>query len=194
MTNRPPSNVDPEVLPQPVAARLLERASELDADHRSGSAVDDLRAAAAEAGISARAFDTALAELQANQSAPEQVVKRRSRRRGRLLAVGAAIAAVLIGVASLWIVRRAAPIAEGTTGGPFVEESIVLRCLSAAEAAELIRPLLRLDQNIRVISSPRAPRILNVRATAAQLQSVKAALDKYEGTGSPTCAAAPTRR
>jgi hypothetical protein len=54
--DRRPREPDAEVLSDPVAERLLARASELDAAHGAGAAVDDLRAAAAEAGISAGAF------------------------------------------------------------------------------------------------------------------------------------------
>ncbi len=59
MQNRP-GDRDPEVLSEPAAARLLARASELDELRRAGTSVADLRAAAAEAGISAPAFDAAL--------------------------------------------------------------------------------------------------------------------------------------
>jgi hypothetical protein len=48
MSNRPPRQPDQHRLPEPVAERLLARASELDAADRGGSAVADRRAAAAE--------------------------------------------------------------------------------------------------------------------------------------------------
>jgi hypothetical protein len=58
---RPAAPPDLQVLPDREAARLLARASELDAERRAGTPVTELRAAAAEAGISAPAFEAALA-------------------------------------------------------------------------------------------------------------------------------------
>ena len=54
MQDPPPRDSDVERLPDAAAARLIERSSELDVAHAGSSAVADLRAAAAEAGISAR--------------------------------------------------------------------------------------------------------------------------------------------
>jgi hypothetical protein len=55
--------VAPDVLPDATASHLLARASELDALGHDDFALADLRAAAAEAGISGPAFDAALDEL-----------------------------------------------------------------------------------------------------------------------------------
>ena len=187
MQNRPPSKLDPEVLSEPLATRLLERASELDVASRTGSAVADLRAAAAEAGISALAFDAALAELQDSRTASLPDVRETPRRRSRMWALTAAVAA-LIAVGAL---RRSQPAPAGDAavpGGPIVEEAILLRCLSPGEAAELVRPLLGLRSNSVVYSPAHAPRVLTIRATPAQLQKVKSVLEKHEGAGAPTCA------
>ena len=45
-----------EILPDPVATRVLQRASELEALSRAGASVAELLAAALEAGISESAF------------------------------------------------------------------------------------------------------------------------------------------
>ena len=63
MKDRHSPKPNPEVLSEPVRTRLLERATELDAAYRVGGTVAELRAAAIEAGISAPAFDAALAEM-----------------------------------------------------------------------------------------------------------------------------------
>jgi hypothetical protein len=185
-----PTHPDPEPLPEPVAARLLARASELDAALRAGSvAVDDLRAAAGEAGISARAFDAALAELREGEEARVPDVggpRRRRRRPWALVAAGVALFVV-----STWVVaRRAVPPDVPAVGGvPMVHEAILLRCLSATEAIALIRPHLTHPENTAQFA--RGSRVLTVRATPAQLLELKAALEQYEGTGSPTCPSRP---
>ncbi|HYW30940.1 MAG TPA: hypothetical protein VE869_05480 [Gemmatimonas sp.] len=60
MSDRTPSPRDSEIVSESVAARLLARASELDAARRTGVEVADLRTAAMEAGISAASFEAAL--------------------------------------------------------------------------------------------------------------------------------------
>lgn len=192
MQNRPPSKPDPEVLPEAVATRLLARASQLDVAHGAGSAVVDLRAAAAEAGISASAFDAALDELQGDRKAPLSDVGERPRRRSRMRLLTGAVA-VLIAIGALAYSRQRAPVGEAAVpGAPIVEEAIRLRCLSPGEAAELIRPLLSLRANRIVYSPAQAPRVLTIRATPAQMQNVRSVLEKYEGAGSPACALRPT--
>ena len=82
MHRRVPVESDPEVRSQPVAERLLERASELDAALRGGTlAVSDLRSAATEAGISPEAFDAALAELRRAEEVPAPNVRGQPRAR-----------------------------------------------------------------------------------------------------------------
>jgi hypothetical protein len=185
--HRHPANRDDEVLPDPVAARLLDRASQLDAALRTGAPVAELRAAAAEAGISAAAFDAALAELRAaEEQRTRQATERPRRSRARPLA------AVLLGLAafaSMAVFRRATPVDNAAAAAvPVVEQAFLLRCLSSGEAAELMRPLLQLPTNTIVHSPARAPRVLTVRGTAEQMASVKALLDKHESAGSAACA------
>lgn len=177
--------LDPEaeVLPGPAATRLLERASELDADRLTGAALADLRAAALEAGITADAFDAAVAELREGAQARVPDARRARRRPWRKgLVIGAA---ALLALGSLAVTRMVVPT---TSGPPMVEEAIVLRCLSPGEAAELIRPLLGLPANSIVYSPARAPRVVTIRATPAQIQEVRSVLDQHESAGSPACA------
>lgn len=189
MDHRHPANRDDEVLPEPVATRLIDRAIELDRALRTGAPVAELRAAAAEAGISAAAFEAALAELRAAEgqrifTPTEQ--PRRSRARP--------LVAVLLGLAafaSMAFFRAITPAGDAAATVPVVEQAFLLRCLSPGEAAELIRPLLQLPTNTIVHSPARAPRVLRVGGTAEQLVSVKALLDKHESAGSAACATPP---
>lgn len=187
MHHRLPAEPDAEVLPESAAARLLARASELDAARGAGAAVTELRAAAAEAGISARAFDAALAELHGTGQARVPAVSGRLRRRPRTWALAAGLAA-LIGAGALAVTQTRVP---AGAAAPVVEEAFLLRCLSPGEAAELIRPLLTLPTNGIVYSPAHAPRVLTVRATPAQIQNARSVLDRYESAGSPACAPGP---
>jgi hypothetical protein len=153
----------------------------------AGFAVRDLRAAAAEAGIPAQAFDAALAEHQrdrvSNGLAAEPAIGRALGyvRRTRTLAT-AAVAALLIALGVLVVFP-----APATT----VEQAIVLRCLAPTEAAELVRPLLR-DRSSTVQYDPaRAPRVLTIRGTPDVVSRVKEALAEHERGGSSTCTASP---
>lgn len=167
MSNRVPANPEPAVIPDADAARLLARASELDAARRAGSAVADLRWAATEAGISAPAFDAALAELQAREPAPATDATPRSwlRRRFPVLAVASA---ALMGLGALAMLREST--APST---PTIEEAFGLRCIPAAEAAELVRPLLQDPASTIRYDLARAPRELVVRTTPAQMERVR---------------------
>lgn len=189
MDHRHPANRDDEVLSDPVAARLLDRASQLDAALRTGAPVAELRAAAAEAGISAAAFEAALAEMRAeDEQRTPRAVDRTRRAWARPLVVG------LLGLAafaSMAVVRTPTPAGEAAASVPTVEQSFLLRCLSPGEAAELIRPLLQLPANTIVHAPARAPRVLRVTGTAEQMASVKALLDKHESAGSAACASRP---
>ena len=185
MRRRLPVESDPEVLSNPVAERVLTRASELDAALRAGTlAVSELRSAAVEAGIAPEAFEAALAEVREAEEAPEPNVAVRPPARRRWWAL-AASALVLIGVGSISV--RRVPDA----GVPMIERTFPVRCLSADQAAALIRPVLDLPTNTVVASSERAPQVLTVRATSLQLEKVRSVLDQYEGAGAPACARTP---
>jgi hypothetical protein len=161
--------------------RLLARASELDVADRSGAAVNDLRAAAMEAGISASAFDKALAEMRdAERPRVPAFPIRRSRVRPLMAAaVGMIVAGLLVLGRTLSTPIPATP--------AMTEEAIVLRCLAPAEAAELIRSDLQLKTNAVWFSEDRAPHLLNVRGTRDQISRVKATLDDREQPNSPAC-------
>lgn len=181
MRRRLPAESNSEVLSNPVAERLLERASELDAALRGGTlAVAELRSAATEAGISPQAFDAALAELREAEetSAPNVTAQPPVRRWRWALAAGmmALIAAGTLGVA------RRVPV--DAAGAPMIERAFLVRCLSAEQAAALIRPVLDLPTNTVVVSPARAPGVLTIRATSAQFEKVGSVLDPYEGAGS----------
>lgn len=179
---RRPARPTAEALSEPAAARLLARASELDAARSADTAVAELRAAAAEAGISAAAFDTALGELYGAEQAGVADTSKRRRRRARRWAVGASVATLIVAGAMAVIEARA----PAGAAMPMVEEAFVLRCLSSAEAAEVIRPFL--DRHTTVEYSPaRAPRVLTIRATPVQMEKVRSVLNQHEGAGSPTC-------
>lgn len=64
---------DAQRLPEEAARRLLARASELEAARGAELSVAELREAAREAGIAPSAFEQALAELRARDSAPAAV-------------------------------------------------------------------------------------------------------------------------
>jgi hypothetical protein len=182
--NRVPGDRDPEVLSEPTAARLLARASELDELRRAGSTVAELRAAAAEAGISAPAFDAALTELQAAGQAPLPDVKKPPRPRLLALAAGGVVAFVFVS-------RMLFP-GSGAAEPParMVEESILLRCLSPSEAADLVRPLLR--TNGGTAASDRAGRnVLTISATPEQLERVRSTIAEHEREGSIACTIRP---
>ena len=163
-----------ETLPEHVAQRILARASELDAAQRAAIDVANLRAAAVEAGISPSAFDSALAEV----GRGDQMVPTPPRRGGRRIAsvlLGAAVAAML-GVITLSRVVPAETLAQ---------ESFLLRCLTAGEATELVRPVL--GPKTTLVSAPgTAPRIVNVRSTPEDLAAIKAILDARDAAACAT--------
>ncbi|HEY0023326.1 MAG TPA: hypothetical protein VGB24_10465 [Longimicrobium sp.] len=168
---------------------LLARASELDAVRWGGSSVADLRASAAEAGISAEAFDAALAEFQRTPRAGGPASPRRSRWALGAGAVALLLAGMLVGSGTGR--RGGGGVAPGV---PTIEEAIVLRCLAPGDAAELVRPVLQ-DRSSRVLVNPaHAPRVITIRATPALLRQAKAVLAEHEGAGSGTCAVPPPAR
>jgi hypothetical protein len=180
--SRSGSERERDILAEPEKARLLERASELDVAHASGAEVRELRAAAMEAGISTTAFDAALAEMRGGERTR---VAESGNRRARNWALGVAAAAlVIIGVA-----LSRAPTHSGIPAGtPLVDQTIVLRCMSANEAAALVRPILNLRDNVITVSPSEAPHLLRVRATADQIVRAQSAIDAFESRPVGACA------
>lgn len=164
-----------KLLSQAVAERLLARASELDAVHTS---IAELRAAAAEAGISAQAFDAALAEVQ-KEIPPESQPPAPRRRRWVGIAVGAGGALIaMIAFATVIIPTRAA-----TPVLPFVDLPINSPCILPEQAADVARPFL--GDGGSIVASQGG--VLRVRATAVQIDQIRAALKDFEAR-SPSCA------
>lgn len=179
MRRRLPAESDPEILSNPVAERVLTRASELDAALRGGTmAVSELRSAAVEAGIAPEAFDAALAEVRDVEEAPVPNVADRSLAYRWRWALG--VAAVLIAVGSLGVAR----VSPNAAAVPMIEKTFLLRCLSAGQAARLIRPVLDLPTNAVTAS---ADGVLIIQATSAQIERVQSVLDPYEGARAPAC-------
>ena len=119
------------------------------------------------------------------------VTTSRERRLDRVyaFALAAALAAVV------WLVG--ARVRGGDPAGPpvavqTVEEAFLLRCLWPEEAMSLARPLLR-SRSASLTATPSAPRVITVRATAAQLEEVRGMLARYDGPASPACAPRPER-
>lgn len=191
LPDRAPDDREPELLSEPNAARLLARASELDELRRAGSSVADLRAAASEAGISKPAFDAALTEMQIAKQAPLPAVRKPASLRSTLRLVAASLA--IVGGYTLYSYSVPDSPTEAAPPTAVTEEAIPLRCLSGAEAAVVARPILDRSWNT-VVVNPSAPNVITIRATAAQSQQVKSALDALERGGSQACAApiAPT--
>jgi hypothetical protein len=169
---------DAEVLPAPVAERLLKRASELDAVRTAGMAVAELRAAATEAGISADAFDAALGELQKADQAPAPVATV-STRRWRSLFIGlAGLGAIFLVLAMIAIpARLVAPATAGT-----MEQIIQLKCIPADKAVELIRPLV--TPAATILRPGNTTSTLIIRGTPEQVQKVRAAIDQADNAQS----------
>ena len=184
MQMRRPADSDRDEIPQRVATQVLARASELDAARSAAITVAQLRAAAVEAGISTSAFDRALAEVQVAEETPVPATSGSSRRWRRAWTIAGAVVFLL---AAAMFARLRAPIPASAQ--TLVEETIVLRCLSPAEAAELVRPILTgPSATVTIPSAAGAPRVLLVRGTPAQLQQVKSTIDRHDGVGSPACA------
>jgi hypothetical protein len=91
-----PKHTSKEVLPADTASRLLARASELDAAD-GGLSVAELRAAAAEANISGRAFDAALAEMRGAEAARVSNAGTRRQRSVRLKTAAAGLVVLVVG-------------------------------------------------------------------------------------------------
>lgn len=192
MNQHPASERERKVLSEQLATRVLTRASELDAALKAGATVAELRRAALEAGISAEAFEAALAELQDDAArVPDANVRRvrggRGGRGGRSWFFAVVIGLVMT-VGAYGIARRRTP---DVLAVPMVEEAFVLRCLAPGQAAALVRPLMRLPQNTVTISPERAPGMITGRGTPDQMQQVRLLLDRYEEPAA--CPAAPPR-
>jgi hypothetical protein len=180
----PAGNPDRESLPEAMAARLLERASELDAAGAAHNVdVSALRAAAREAGISPRAFDAALAEMREGEATGVTHARAHPRRR---IWTSVAAGALLVATGAFYVAERTVPGPPSVARVPMIEEAYVLRCLSPQDAMALIRPHLTLRDNSVTVGKESL--VMRIQATLAQQQQVKAVLDQYERAGSSSCA------
>ena len=173
------SERDRQILPDQVATRVLERASELEALRRAGASVAELRAAALEAGISESAFEEALGEIERADAAAVPDVRRPIRSRIRLAAAVIALALLLIG---FFVMRMIAPASPGVAA---VEETFTLRCMPANEAASMLRPILAQSGTIQL--SMRIPTELTITGTPDQLRQARSILAERDVPGSAAC-------
>ena len=171
------SERDREILPDPVATRVLARASELEALRLAGASVAELRAAALEAGISESAFEEALGEIQRAEEAGAPDVRRSVRSRVR---TRAAIAAVVLILAGVFVSRMVVPAAATV-----VEETFTLRCIPANEAASMLRPVL--VQTGTISFSMQIPTELKITGTQQQLDQARSILAERDVPGSASC-------
>ena len=172
------SEREKEYLSDPLATRVLARASELEALRRAGASVAELRAAAVEAGISEDAFEEALAEIRRAESAGVPDVQRSRRLRIRITAT---VAIVVLLMAGLLVGRTVVPARAPAS----VTQTLQLRCIPANEAASMLRPTL--VQSGRISFSMREPTALTITGTPDQLRLAREILAKEDVRGSPSC-------
>jgi type II secretory pathway component GspD/PulD (secretin) len=170
---------DAEVLPAKVAERLLKRASELDAVRNSGTAVAELRAAAAEAGISADAFDAALGELKTADQAPAPVAAAGTKRWRGLFFGLAGVGALVIVAATIVIPLRTVP--RGLPAN--AELTFQLNCLPADRAVDLIRPLLT-NPTSTIVRPGNSTSVLIVRGTPEEVLSARRLMEQVDNAQS----------
>lgn len=151
----------------------------------------DLRAAAAEAGISSQAFEAALAEYQAGASAPAHGTRPDFQRRTSRWALAAVAAAVIIFGLTMIVIPIAVSRGSETRPVAMTQVVISLQCLSPTAAAELIRPILNLDENLVIASGQPNTRQLTVTANSQQWESISDPLAKEDGAGSNACGVRP---
>jgi hypothetical protein len=187
-------------LPEPVANRLLERASEIDARLRAGSTVAELREAAKAAGITAEAFDAALAEVQPEaKQAPVMEVEpaapqARSFAYGRFVArFGLWLIPLMLPVLYLMMTagRRQRSFDSRSAAPMYPLQELRLTCLSADEAAAVVRPVVMQEgsaaHGFRMVTRQDQPAILRVAAPDALMREIRTAIAKAEGDPTRTC-------
>ena len=173
------SDREREILPDPVATRVLKRATELEALRRAGASVAELRSAALEAGISESAFEEALGEIQRAEAADAPDIRRATRSRVR---IGAAVAGIVLIVTGIFVRERVAP---APAPGVVVEQTFTLRCIPANEAASMLRPIL--VQSGTISFSMRIPTELKITGSPEQLRQARSILAEQDVPGSPAC-------
>lgn len=170
-----------ERLPAAAVKRVLDRATALDAEHGSSVPVDVLRAAAHEAGISAEAFDTALAEERRVPVTP----KSRKPRWWVVFAVAAITLGSVVAIPS-WGLFRTSPRPPIQIGA--VEETFVLRCADQSTVSERVRASMQEKRAVvRMWYNSKETRVLHVRAMPDVMTKIRAEVVAVEEEA-PTCA------
>jgi hypothetical protein len=191
----------PKRLSEPVANRLLERASEIDARLRAGSTVAELREAANAAGISAEAFEAALAEVQLEgkkvpvmvfePAAPPQP-KFNYRRFFTTISLQLIIVLVPLILYKYNTSKRVRSVsASAASGIEAYQHEIQLRCLSAEEASSIVKPIVMQKgsaaSGFRMAMRSSQPGVLRMTASDELLQEIRTALTKAENDPARTC-------
>jgi hypothetical protein len=113
----------PERIPETLAARVLERASQLDSVESRTLALADLEAAALEAGISRSAFERAFQQVLAEDRAPPgRVAIPRPRLRRQFGAAAAAVVLVGCALGAALLFRTAMPSVPAPPPPPVIIE------------------------------------------------------------------------
>lgn len=194
----------PERLPEPVANKLLERASEIDARLRAGSTVAELREAARSAGISAEAFEAALAEVVPEaKKTPEMMFERAeppapSFNYRRFLARLVLYLTPLM-VPMVYLIvnaeRRQRSFEPQSAAPVYPQHDLRLSCLSAEEAAAIAKPILMQKgpeaRGSRMETTSGQPALLRIATSDQLLQEITVAIAKAENDPSRTCTLKP---
>ncbi|WP_396224557.1 hypothetical protein [Gemmatimonas sp.] len=179
---------------EPEAARLIQRAAEIDATDSPLTATQ-LREVALESGISSAAFERALSEMRTEAGMSREVAAAKSDRavtvswKGR---TGAAFLGVLlVAVAMLAYGNRS----ERTTPSldPLQDATIKLTCLSEGDAAVLARDYLPKGASTLKWNAVREPGILYMHAPAQSISQFKERLAAAERDGATICSVRPSK-
>lgn len=176
-----------ERLPDSLAAQVLQRASEIDASGQAGTSILDLRQAALAAGISAHAFDRALAEVQQQPVGISEIAKppvRAAHRGFRFIGMFTILMLALL-IPLAFLSRTGRSVRENA-GPTMVDAIIELRCLSPSDAGLLLRPLFPKGKS-SMSWSDRAPRELRIHSTATQIRLMREKVAEVEGDAATVC-------
>ena len=168
-----------ERLPDWLSARVLQRASEIDASGESGTSIAELRHAALTAGISEHAFDRALAEVHQRPVDQSEAVKQPARAGHRRRRLGGIVTGLIVVPLSLAFLLRSQWVPHQVGDAGMVDETIELGCLAQRDAGMLLRPLLPKGKSTMAWSE-QEPRELRVHSTAAQIRLMREKVAEVE--------------
>jgi hypothetical protein len=135
----------------------------------------------------ATSLDRQASTVSAIHTAETAVATARRRRSARLLAGVVAIAIAIAAWAA--VVQVIVPGIRTTTTlvrGTQQTETIALQCLSPTQAGDLISPYVRSSGSVYYPAKPPL-RLITVRATAEELQKVRALLKQFDGADGSQC-------